>query len=92
MMGSLIVGMIVTLLGTMCIAAGVAISVVEAFRPPEDPNAVGAFPTIKDLTKFLKVVTELMKQFGKLKPAAQLLATGLALFGVGIWLLTARPF
>ena len=90
MAGSLIVGIVATLLGAVCVAAGVAISVVDAYRPA--PNASGAFPNAVDLTKLGKVIAEILKQFGKLKPAAQLLVVGLALFGVGIWLLSSRPF
>jgi hypothetical protein len=86
-MVSLVVGLVAVLLGAVCISAGVAVSVVEALRPRE----VGAFD-VKVLTKLGEVVAEILKAFGKLTPAAQLLTVGLALLGVGIWLLTARPF
>lgn len=90
MIGSLIVGMVAALLGTSCVAAGVAISVVEALRPREAGTA--AFPSFGDVSKLGKVVAEILEQFAKLRPAAQLLVVGLALFGVGTWLLASRPF
>ncbi|MGH9182525.1 MAG: hypothetical protein ACRDZ9_01670 [Acidimicrobiales bacterium] len=75
----MMVGTVAAMLGMVCVAAGVAISAVETFRPSA---AAGAFPTVEDLTRLGKVGAEVLKQFGTL----------LALFGTGIWLLASRPF
>lgn len=88
MVGSLIVGMVATLLGAICIATAVAIAVLEALRPPP----VGAFPTPTQIVSIGKVLVDLIKAFGKLRPVGQLLVVGLGLFGTGIWLLSVRPF
>lgn len=86
-MVSLVVGMAAVLLGVVCVAGGVAISVVEAFRP----DAPGAFPNVKDLAKLGKVIADVLREFGKLRAGAQLMIVGLVLFGVGIWVLDVRP-
>jgi hypothetical protein len=84
---NLVIGLLAVLLGTVCVSAGVAVSVVEALRPPQ----VGAFD-VKAITKFGEVLAKVLKEFGKLKAGAQLLVVGLALFGVGLWVLDERPF
>ena len=88
-MTSLIVGLAATFLGVVCVAAGAAVTVVEAMFKSE---AHAAFPSMKDLTNLIKAITEFVKQFGKLKAGAQLIVAGLIMFGAGVWVLDTRPF
>lgn len=85
-MGNAIVGWVAMALGVLCIVAAVRISIREAARS----DAAGAFPA-KSVVSIGKVVAEILKAFGKLAPAAQLLVVGLVLFGGGIWVLAAAP-
>ncbi len=85
MVGSLVVGSLLVFLGGICVIAGVVNATLEALKPK-----AGFAPA--SVTKVLKLVVEILKAFGKLRPAAQLLVTGSALIAVGIWLLAARPF
>ena len=85
-MANTFVGWMAMVLGVSCILAGVRISIREAARS----NAAGAFPA-KSVVSIGKVIAEILKAFGKLAPAAQLLVVGLVLFGVGIWVLAAAP-
>jgi hypothetical protein len=88
-MTSLIVGFAAAFLGVVCVAAGAAVTVVEAMFK-SDANA--AFPSMKDLTNLIKAIAEFVKQFGKLKAGAQLIVAGLIMFGAGVWMLDTRPF
>jgi F0F1-type ATP synthase assembly protein I len=84
---SLVLGLLISLLGSVCIAAGAAIAVVDAFRS----RPSGSFP-VGEAVKIGQLLVSLLKAFAKLTPVGQLLASGLIMLGVGLWLLTARPF
>jgi len=89
--GSAIVGWVAVSLGTVCIAAGVAVTVVEAVRRPPD-DAVGAFLSVADLAKLGQAVAAVLKELRQMRAGAQLLVIGLVVLGGGVWLLSARPF
>ena len=87
-MASVLVGLSAALVGVVCVAAGAALTIVEAVF---DRSVPAAFPSMKDLTNLIKAITEFVKQFAKLKAGAQLIIAGLILFGAGVWILDARP-
>jgi hypothetical protein len=88
LIASFILGCLLSVLGAICIVAGVAIAVVDALRPPAGNLEV----TVKDVIKVGEVIRDILRAFGKLKAAAQLLIVGLVLLGGGIALLYAMPF
>lgn len=88
MVGSFVVGALLTFLGALCVVAGVTVGVVDALRPRPSREELA----VKDVIKIGELVRDILKAFGTLKPAAQLLAVGTLLLGGGIALLYARPF
>jgi hypothetical protein len=87
-LGSFLLGVLLSSLGAACIVTGIAIGVVDAFRPPTTSLELG----VKDAIKIGELVRDILKAFGKLKAPAQFLAVGIALLAGGIALLYARPF
>lgn len=89
MVGSLILGWLLSLLGSLCVITGMVVAVLEAVRP----KAAGAFPVDWDkLLRFLELIKGILESFGKLKTAAQFLVIGVLLLAAGVYFLSQRPF
>lgn len=84
---NLIVGYTLIVIGLLSMVSGIAISVLEAFRPARTtPSA--AIESIKSL---LEAVAKLLAELAKFKPGAQLLLIGIAIFVSGVVLIVQQP-
>ena len=86
--GSLVVGILVTVLGGLCVVEALVLATVEALKPPPGEAAFPWGP----ITNLIDAIRKLLAEFAKLSVPAQFLVVGLVLVGGGVYLLDARPF
>lgn len=85
MVGSVAVGVLLVVLGGVCVTAGIVVAVTVVMR------GAGAFG-VEQITNLLKAIAEVLKALGALPAGTQLVVLGMVLIGGGSYLLTARPF
>jgi uncharacterized membrane protein YczE len=86
--GSLILGLIVTVLGGVCVVEALILATLAALKPPPGQ---AAFPW-QPITGFIDAVRKLLAEFAKLSQPIQFLLIGVVLLGGGAYLLDQRPF
>jgi hypothetical protein len=86
--GSFVVGVVVTVLGGLCVVEALVLATIEALKPPPGQ---GAFPW-EPITKLIDAIRKLLAEFAKFPVAVQFLLIGLVFIGGGAYLLDQRPF
>jgi len=83
---NLVFGYLLMVLGTIAIAGGIAISIVELLRP-----RVAAQGLTDDVKSLIEALTKLIQAIGALKGGAQLFVLGLIVFAAGAYLVIQQP-